>query len=325
MRRRLVHQKLDQTSAYNRMSWGAHYLRQGFLRDGWELYQARLEIPGHPSQWLPSEAPSWDGIADLAGRRLLVGHEQGFGDIVWMLRFVPRLVGLGAHVILALPDPLLRLARCLPGVAQVIGDGGVFDDVDYHVSLMSLTYLLRVRPNTIPATVPYLTPPPETQEAWRARLGPKTRPRVGLSCSGRANDTRDARRTIPLHMFVPLLTTHNVDFHLVQNHVRPSDEAALAALPGLYTHTEALTDLAEVAALILQMDIVVSVCTVAAHLAGALGVPTWIALSTGAYFLWMEGRTDSPWYPTARLFRQSEPDVWPPVIERMATELRALL
>ena len=316
-----MHRHLDRTPAHNRASWGAHYLRAGFMLDGWELYEARLETEGDRSQFLPTDAPRWDGAVDLASKRILLWHEQGFGDMILMLRFVPRLAQMGAIVVLALPDALCRLAASLTGATEIIGVGDAYEDVDYQASLLSLPHLLRVRLATVPARTPYLSPPDSTRAFWRQRLGPRVRPRIGLTCSGRASDSRDARRSIPLAEFAPLLATPGADFHLLQNHIRPTDLPALAELPMLRPHCDALTDFAEVAGLAMEMDLIVSVCTVGAHLAGALGRSTWVALSTGAYCLWMEERADSPWYPSARLFRQSEPNDWRPVIARMAAEL----
>jgi ADP-heptose:LPS heptosyltransferase len=245
--------------------------------------------------------------------------------MIQMLRFVPLIARRGARITLAVQPELKRLAASLPGVDSVIAAGDTFTDVDYQCPLLSLPHLLRIRMATIPATVPYLRVPAGLAEAWRARLGPKSHPRVGIVCSGNPANSLDRWRSIPAREFAPLLALRDVEFHLLQTDIRAGDRDCLAGLPNLRTHADTLTDLAETAALAMNMDLIVTVCTVAAHLAGALALPAWVMISREAYCLWHTGRTDSPWYPTIRLFRQSQPDEWHAIMENATGLLRQRL
>jgi ADP-heptose:LPS heptosyltransferase len=308
-----------------RLAMAEHYLRAGCFRDGWALYEARREIADYPEHTLPTPAPAWRGVEDLAGRGILLWPEQGLGDMIQMLRFVPLIARRGARVTLAVQPELKRLAASLPGVESVIAAGDTFTDVDYQCPLLSLPHLLRIRMATIPAAVPYLRVPAGLAEAWSGRLGPKSRPRVGIVCSGNPANSLDRWRSIPAREFAPLLALRGVEFHLLQTDIRAGDRDCLAGAPNLRTHADALTDLAETAALAMNMDLIVTVCTVSAHLAGALGLPAWVMISREAYCLWHTGRTDSPWYPTIRLFRQSQPDEWHTIMENAAGLLRTRL
>lgn len=308
-----------------RLALAEHYLRAGCFRDGWALHEARREITDYPEHTLPTPAPAWTGVEDLAGRRILLWPEQGLGDTIVMLRFVPLIARRGAHVILAVQPELKRLAASLSGVESVIAAGDTFTDVDYQSPLMSLPHLLRIRIATIPAAAPYLRAPAGLAEAWGARLGPKTRARVGVVCSGNPANSLDRQRSIPAREFAPLLALLDAEFHLLQTDIRDGDLGYLAGLPNLRIHAAALTDLAETAALGMHMDLIVTVCTVSAHLAGALALPAWVMIAAEAYFLWHTGRSDSPWYPTIRLFRQSQPGEWHSVIQDVAGVLRQRL
>jgi hypothetical protein len=308
-----------------RLVLAEHYLCAGCFRDGWALYEARREIADYPEHSLPTPAPAWRGAEPLAGRRILLWPEQGLGDMIQMLRFVPMIARRGARIILAVQPELKRLAATLPGVENVIAPGDTFTDVDYQCPLLSLPHLLRIRMATIPATVPFLRAPVGLAEAWRVRLGPKSRPRVGIVWSGNPANSLDCWRSIPAQEFAPLLALRDVEFHLLQTDIRAGDRDYLAGLTGLRMHVAALTDLAETAALAMNMDLIVTVCTVSAHLAGALALPAWVVISEHAYCLWHTGRTDSPWYPTIRLFRQNQPGGWHAVIEDVAGRLRQRL
>jgi hypothetical protein len=267
-------------------------------------------------------APAWQGVEDLAGRRILLWPEQGLGDMIQMLRFVPLVALRGAQIILAVQPELKRLATSVPGVESVIAPGDTFADVDYQCPLLSLPYLLRTRITTIPAAVPFLRAPEGLTEAWRTTLGPKSHPRVGIVCSGNPANPRDRWRSIPGREFAPMFALRDAEFHLLQTDIRTSDRDCLAGAPNLRTHAAALTDLAETAALAMNMDLIVTVCTVSAHLAGAFGLPTWVVISREAYCLWHTARSDSPWYPTIRLFRQSQCHEWQAVMEIVTAMLR---
>jgi hypothetical protein len=188
---------------------------------------------------------------------------------------------------------------------------------------MSTPHLLGTTLETIPARVPYLAAPAELVEAWRGRLGAKTGLRVGLTWSGSQTHVSDWARSIPFDALRAVLDVPGVAYHSVQKDVRPGDAEALAA-SAVVDHRAALSDLAETAALISELDLVITVDTSVAHLAGALGKPVWILLATRVDWRWLAEGTTSPWYPTARLFRQAKPGAWGPVLAEVRTELEKM-
>jgi hypothetical protein len=185
---------------------------------------------------------------------------------------------------------------------------------------MSLPLAFKTTLATIPAKIPYLKADPARQHTWRERLGEHARLRVGLSWSGARSHTNDRNRSIPLRLLKPLLELP-IEFHALQIEVRSEDAEAWATFPRLVSHQTELNDFSDTAALIEEMDLVISVDTSVAHLAGALGRPVWILLPFRPDFRWMLDRIDSPWYPTAVLFRQSAPDGWAGVISDIANRL----
>lgn len=263
-----------------RLQFAQSLLQAGCFRDGWALYEARREIADFPEHRLPCDAPPLRPHDPLAGRSVLLWHEQGLGDVIQMLRFVPLLARQGARVMLAVQPPLKRLAASLDGVADIVSAGDTFAAPDYQCPLLSLPHVLRIRLATLPAVVPYLQPPAACIEAWRQRLGPKRAPRIGVVWSGNPANRLDPWRSMPAAALQPLLGLRGIEWHGLQDAIRAADEPALRGHPDMHSHGDALGDLAETAALALQMDAVVSVCTAMAHLAGALGLPGWVMLST---------------------------------------------
>ena len=318
----LLVRQLASRAPRERLEIAAAYLRDGCYRDGWALYEARCEMATHPVHSLPTDAPAWTGREDIAGCSVLLWHEQGLGDTVAMLRFVPMLARRGARILLAVRPALRRLAEAVPGVERVITAGEAFEDVAFHCPLMSLPFALGVRLASLPATVPYLQIPPGLMEHWRGRLGLKQGLRVGLVCSGDPGNGHDPMRRVPASALEPLLACQGIEFHLLQIDLRPEDQAWFAVAPNVQSHAAALTDLADTAALAQNMDLVVTVCTAMAHLAGALALRTWVMLPAEPYFLWMLRRDTSPWYPTLRLFRQDTLGDWSGVVASIAREAR---
>jgi hypothetical protein len=305
-------------SVPERMGLAVQHLQSGRLRDGWSFYEARWDLPDYPGNHLAIGGPPARSLADMTGRRVLLWHERGPGETILMLRFIPAIVRIASSVVVALPPGLKRLAAVQAGI-EVISDGDAFAAPDCHAPLMSLPFLLRTRVATIPAATPYLLPPADLRQAWQARLGPTSRLRVGLAWSDAP--TEDARRTIAVAALAPLLRLPGIEFHALQHQWNETDRAALAEVPQVRTYGDDLADLADTAALALNMDMVISVDTAVAHLAGALDLPVWVALATDAHWVWLIGRDDSPWYPTARLFRQTTANDWTPVIARLRDAL----
>jgi hypothetical protein len=302
-------------------------LKQGRLAEAWPEYEWRWH-PRHPAGntvRLPSLArPRWSG-EDISGKALLLAPEQGYGDSIQFCRFAGTLRAMGirtvmvAHPVLA---PLLRGAR---DVARVIELGERFtpDDYDCWTLPLSLPRLLHTTLDSIPADVPYLATDPGRVAAWSARLAPlRGRLRVGIAWSGRARHPNDARRSIPAPVFAALLDCPGVDFVAVQTGVAAGDAAVFAQHGSFVDRSAELADFADTAALMSCLDLVVTVDSSPAHLAGALGRPVWVLLPHNPDWRWLLGREDSPWYPTARLFRQPAPGDWASVLAGVRNQLR---
>ena len=280
-------------------------LVQGDFTAGWRAYEARWLDPAFREGEPDFATPLWRGDLDPAGRRILRHAEQGLGDSIQFVRYAPLLRARGAHVTLAVQQPLVALFAGLADHVQPQTDP--LPDHDLHCPLMSLPAAFHTTLADIPADIPYLRADPRRRAAWRRRLGPRAAPRIGIAWSGSRDHPDDPLRSIPAaHLLPPLLAT-GAELHAVQNDIRPEDRAAAAAIA---THTDRLTDFAATAALLACLDLVITVDTSLAHLAGAMGLPTWVLLQTSNDFRWLRGRSDSPWYPSVRLFRQSRFGDW---------------
>jgi hypothetical protein len=209
----------------------------------------------------------------------------------------------------------------LPGVAATFEQGEVLPTYELQCSLMSLPAAFRTSLDTIPARAPYVTARPDRVAAWRERLGPWRRMRIGLAWSGNPGHANDRARSVPLSSLAPLTARTDVEWHVVQRDIRAMDRATLDDIDPIADHSADLTDFAETAALVSQMDLVITVDTAIAHLTGALGKPGWLMLSYAPDWRWMTGRSDSPWYPTLRLFRQSKLGDWASVVQDIARQL----
>lgn len=265
--------------------------------------------------------PVWLGADDIAGKTVLLHCEQGFGDTIQFCRYAPLVAARGANVILEVQGPLKPLMATLAGPSQVIVKGSPLPDFDVHCPVLSLPLACGTRLETIPSDTPYLQASPNLAAAWDARLGPKGRPRIGLVWTGNAAQERDHLRSIGLRRLLPLL---DVDATFVSLHkdVRVEDMAILKERADILHFGEALGDFADTGALISQLDLVISVCTSVAHLAGALHKPVWVLLSRVPDWRWLLEREDSPWYPTARLFRQDATRNWDTVVTQVHGALR---
>ena len=295
-------------------------LSLGRFAEGWAAYESRWRDPAFREGVRTYDAPLWLGEPDVAGRTLLLHAEQGLGDTIQFVRYVPLLRARGARVVLEVQAPLLPLLRGLADDA--VAEGADLPPHDLRCPLLSLPLAFGTELATIPAKVPYLAADRRLVAAWRKRLGPATRPRIGLAFSGSPEHPEDALRSIPAETLRPLLALAEVEWHVVQKDIRPADAPVFAQVPAVRLHTERLETFAETAALLTQMHLVVSVDTSVAHLAGALGLPVWLLLQASADFRWLRGRSDSPWYPTARLFRQAKALAWEREILAVAQALR---
>jgi hypothetical protein len=295
-------------------------LLRGELREGFEKYESRWRLETLPPRGFP--APLWNG-EDLSGRTILLHAEQGYGDTIQCLRYVPQVAARGGWVVLEVPKELLGLARRLPEVGQLLARGDALPRFDLQCPLFSLPRAFATTIETIPAQVPYLSAEPEAIARWRIRLGERPGLKVGLAWAGSPQHRNDARRSIAIETLLPLLRLEGVRWFSLQVGERAAD---LARLPGgLVTDLSPdLIDFAETAAVIGNLDLVIAVDTASAHLAGALGRPAWVLLRARPDWRWLLEREDSPWYPSLRLFRQHRPGDWEEVVRRVAAALERM-
>jgi hypothetical protein len=227
---------------------------------------------------------------------------------------------LGVNVILWVPGSLVSLFKTLNGCCSLFTKRDELPFFDVQCPLMSLPLAIGTTVARIPAQIPYLFTDPNLQRQWQARLGPRNRPRIGLAWSGSPQHKNDGKRSIPLRALRPFLEL-DMAYHSLQKELRVDDRTALAEYTQIQSHAEELGDFADTAALIAEMDLIITVDTAVAHLAGALGKAVWIMLPYVPDFRWLIERSDSPWYPTARLFRQSGSGDWRSVINDIRSEL----
>jgi len=299
-------------------------LQYGHLGDGWRGYEWRWQNESLSCYREKREflEPNWLGQESLEGKTILLFAEQGLGDSLQFCRYVPLVKARGARVVLEVQGPLTGLLAGLDGVDQILRRGDPLPPFDYQCSLMSLPLAFGTEVDTIPAPAHYLAADPERVAAWRERLGPQTRPRVGLAWSGNPLHNNDHNRSIALSHLAPLLAL-DCEFVSLQKEHREEDVAVLDAA-GVRRMDAHIGDFADTAALCELMDVVVSVDTSIAHLAGAVGRPLWVLLPHVADWRWLTERSDSPWYPGARLFRQSKAGGWDSVIAEVQAALQAL-
>lgn len=303
-------------------------LAQGNLLQGFTEYEWRRRKTGFPRHGFSQ--PEWQG-EPLAGRTILVYAEQGLGDTLQFVRYAPLLAGMGAQVILLAQPPLVRLLRRSPGISEVASSTADLPPFDYHVPLLSLPHRLGTRIGTIPAEFPYLLPAKTAVEQWAERLAPVEGLKVGLVWAGapRSHDQEasalDRRRSLRLEDYRPLAAIPRVTFVSLQKG-EPAKQVG-ASLDGmrLVDMTEELVDFADTAALVANLDAVVSVDTSVCHLAGGMGKPVFILSRFDACWRWMRGQEECPWYPTARVFHQPAPGTWAPVIAKTVRAIEEMV
>ena len=292
-------------------------LLNGSFADGWLGYESRRSMPSWTARNLNGH--EWSGDSP-AGRRLLLYAEQGFGDTIQFARYAPLAAARGARVILEVQPPLESLLTMLNGVEAVVAKGDPLPPFDLHCPLLSLPLLFGTTRDTIPADVPYIRPTADRCDIWRRRL-PRDAATVGLVWSGSPESSKDRQRSIPFEQFAPLLTVPGIRFVSLQKDVRVTDACALREQGKVIDLGADLKDFSDSCAAISQLDMVITVDTAVAHLAGAIGKPVWILLPYVPDFRWLLDCTDSPWYPNARLFRKSKDSDWAEVVSRVKSEL----
>lgn len=286
--------------------------------DAWQEYEWRWKQPGHEEQCVP--APRWRG-GPLAGQTILVWTEQGYGDSLQFIRYVQLVKQQGATVIVECEDVLARIFATCTGVDRVVVRGEALPPLDLHVPLMSLPLIFRTSLDTIPTSVPYLAPQSDAVSRWRAELAADASLKIGIVWRGNPRNLIDRRRSIPLEHFAPLAQVPGVRLYSLQ--LGPArDELAHVGPDWPVTDlADRLVDFHETAAVMRNLDLVITCDSSPCHLAGALGVPVWVGVSYPPDWRWMLDREDSPWYPTMRLFRQKAAGNWQDVLARMADEL----
>lgn len=304
-------------------------LLQGIFAEGWQRYEGRWQVRDWPTA--PRDnllQPLWQG-EPLAGRTILVHAEQGLGDIFQFARYVPLLARQDGTVILQAPASALPALHGLAGVQALIEDEEPLPPFDLHCPLMSLPRLFGTTLETIPASAPYLALAPEALERAQACLGaPRAgRLRVGLAWGGNPAHRLDRYRSIPLADFAPLCNVTGVDLFGVQIGERREEMASLNWRRQITDLAPHLRDFGETAAVLQQLDLLITVDTALAHLAGALARPTWVLLPFAPDWRWLTERSDSPWYPTMRLFRQPYTEIrdgaWDSTITQVVAALQA--
>jgi tetratricopeptide (TPR) repeat protein len=292
-------------------------LLKGNYLEGWKLYQWR-------ENQRKFTQPLWTGAEPLEGKTILVYTEHGYGDVIQFCRYAKLIEKQGAKVIFEVPVSLEGMVSSL-GSLTVIGVGQPLPAFDFYCAMMSLPLIFQTTVETIPAEIPYLFSDKDKKAEWNKKLGPKTLPRVGVVWSGNPEHTNDHNRSIPLETLKPLLELP-FEFHSLQKDYKGKDGGFLLNSPQLKNHQIELTDFSETAALMDEMDLIITVDTSAAHLAGALGKPVWVLLPFVPDYRWLLERNDSPWYSTATLFRQSKTGDWKTtvaeVIKKLSSELR---
>ena len=289
-------------------------LALGDYASAWPDFEARSESSPRFRQ------PRWDGRADIAEKTILLHFEQGLGDTIQFARYAPLVAERGARVIFEVQKPLLRLFGSLPGPEKVIAQGDDLPESDFYIPLLSLPLAFGTTLASIPSRVPYLHAPAVAKPSI---TGPSSiGPRIGLCWAGNPAYPNDHNRSIPLSALQPLLDVPGARFVSLQKKFRSGDEEILAGRDNVDVRSDRNgKDFADTAALVAGFDLVITVDTAVAHLAGALGRPVWVLLPFSAHWTWLREREDSPWYPTARLFRQPRIGDWDSVVARVADQI----
>jgi tetratricopeptide (TPR) repeat protein len=308
------------------------HLTLGHYRNGWHEYEWRWQTEQLRSSQLHCIPPLWSGNDSLQGQRILLHAEQGLGDSLQFCRYLPMVAQLGATPIVQVQAPLASLMRTISGVSQVVVAGEALPEFDFHCPFMSLPLAFGTTLETVPGGRRYLSPSRDKSLLWQERLGTKRLPRVGLVWAGAPHTSRavqrpvDVRRSIHLAKFAAL-STPEVEFFSLQkgepaaSQLRELERAGWNG-PRLADFTGELSDFEDTAALVDQLDLVISVDTSVVHLAGALGKPVWLLNRFDTCWRWMTERDDSPWYPTMKIFRQPAEGDWDSVIASVQAELQ---
>ncbi|MDQ7787575.1 MAG: tetratricopeptide repeat protein [Thermodesulfovibrionales bacterium] len=314
--RRSIALKPDFADAHWNLSYAL--LLSGQFEEGWKEYEWRWKLK-EPLHKLPQ--PLWDG-SDCAGKTILLFAEQGFGDTIQFIRYITMVADKGIKVVLGCQKELKSLSENIQGVSQVIAYGEPLPQFDFQLPLISLPMVFKTTSDTIPSQCPYIQVGPRLIERWGKKMDlDQSKINIGLAWAGSPGHLNDRNRSCPLDMFTRLTETENCTFFSLQKILNIESERNMIDTLKLIDYTGEISDFADTAAIIMNLDLVISVDTAVAHLAGALGKKVWTLLPFAPDWRWMLKRDDSPWYPTMRLFRQYSWGDWRSVLVHVSQEL----
>ncbi|MDP3355017.1 MAG: tetratricopeptide repeat protein [Polaromonas sp.] len=296
-------------------------LMLGEFELGWQKYEWRWKKEPGLSMARNFTQALWLGKEPLQGKTILLHAEQGLGDTIQFCRYAKQVAALGARVVLEVQPALKTLLQGLEGASLVIAKGEQLPDFDYHCPLLSLPLAFQADLSNISGQK-YLHSDPAKRQQWQTRLGPASKTRVGLVWSGATGHQNDHNRSLSLAQIAPLIS-EQAQYYCLQKELRPADQATLRNTPTLQFMGEFLKDFSDTAALLEQMDLLITVDTSVAHLAGAMGKEVWIMLPFSPDWRWLLNRSDNPWYESARLFRQPAPGDWASVLAQVQAALQA--
>jgi hypothetical protein len=319
---------LDPRQADAHAALGILLLMHEHFSEGWNEYEWRLlALAGDGAHFpeIPLQRADLEREGGISGKHIYVEADQGLGDTLQFVRYIPWLVGRGAEITLRVDQRLVSLLEANLRGVKILGDHGKTEPYHRDAALLSLPYLSKTSLETIPGENPYLQPPQKAASRWQHRLAPVKGLKVGLVWAGNPEHLNDQRRSFGFAAFEPFLTINGIHFVSLQAGARAADLHSSKAIDTpVEDLSSSLTDFAETAAAVAALDLVISVDTAVAHLAGAMGKPIWLLLPWVSDWRWMLNRDDSPWYPTMRLFRQKQDEEIAMVIARAAAELRKL-
>ena len=301
-------------------------LSRGEYEEGWKLYEWKSKTKYFTSSFRQFTQPLWLDDSNITAKTILVHAEQGLGDTIQFSRYLNLLKDKECKIVFEIQKPLSSLFKSLNWQCDVVAQGELIPWFDLHCPLISLPLAFKTRIETIPANVPYICAHKDKKIEWANRLGAASKVRIGLAWSGNPYFARgnDISRPIPLSVLAAVISD-NFEWYRLQKDLRESDKQALSELPAIKDFSGLFEDFSDTAALIEELDLVISVDTAVAHLAGAMGKPVWILLPFHPDFRWLRERTDSPWYPTARLYRQKKDGDWTDVLECVSADLKSSL
>ena len=301
------------------------HLLEGNFKDGWQNYECRWKDRDiSKSRWAKNfPHPLWLGAEKLKNKTILLYPEQGLGDTIQFSRYATLVAELGANVILGVQRPLINLLKNIEGISQIVSDGDPLPAFDYQCPLLSLPLAFKTELQTIPPAPQKIIHDSNKVKKWQLKLGDKTNPRAGLVWSGSVGHTNDHNRSLTLSKILPYLPS-NLDYVCLQKEIRDIDKKLLLQHPEIKHFGDALNDFTDTAALCELMDVVISVDTSVAHLAGTLGKPTWVLLPYNPDWRWLLKRNDSPWYSSMKLYRQDKIGDWDGVLRRVELDLLAI-